>query len=41
VMTKEIINPEEINKFSDNKLSVISFNYDRSFENYFYESMPV
>jgi hypothetical protein len=39
MMTKEIINPEEINKFSDNKLSVITFNYDRSFEYYFYESL--
>lgn len=39
VLTKDIINPDEIKIFANNNVSVITFNYDRSFEHFIYESL--
>ncbi|MCH7827247.1 MAG: hypothetical protein IIC75_04620 [Bacteroidetes bacterium] len=38
-LTKDIINSDEISKFAKNKVSVITFNYDRSLEHFLYESL--
>lgn len=39
IMTEEITSPTDIAKFADNKISILTFNYDRSFEHFFYESL--
>jgi hypothetical protein len=39
IMRKSIGNGTEINKFSENNISFITFNYDRSLEHFFYESL--
>lgn len=39
ILTQDIVNPDDIDKFNDNKISIITFNYDRSFENFIYESL--
>jgi hypothetical protein len=39
ILTNDITTQNEVNKFTDNKLSIITFNYDRSFENFIYESL--
>ena len=38
-LTKSIINPEDISKFTQNHISIITFNYDRSLEHFIYESL--
>ena len=39
VLTKGIISPDDVPKFSENKISIITFNYDRSFEHFIYDSL--
>lgn len=38
-MTNELIMPDDYKKFGDNKISFITFNYDRSLEQFLYESI--
>ena len=38
-MTKDLIEPEDYRRFCENTISIITFNYDRSFEHFFYESL--
>ena len=38
-MSKTLIDPESYKKFSNNKVTFITFNYDRSLEQFFYESL--
>ena len=38
-MTKEMIDPESYKNFSSNAISFITFNYDRSLEQFLYESL--
>ncbi len=38
-LTKDITTTEDLKNFSQNKLKVITFNYDRSFEHFIYESL--
>jgi hypothetical protein len=39
ILTKDVITPDDISIFSKNKISVITFNYDRSLEHFIYESL--
>ncbi|MDR3593828.1 hypothetical protein [Clostridium sp.] len=39
ILTKDITTPDNISKFIENKISIITFNYDRSFEHFIYESL--
>ena len=38
-MSKTLIDPESYKNFSNNKVTFITFNYDRSLEQFFYESL--
>lgn len=38
-LTKDIIKSEEVSRLNENKISIITFNYDRSFEHFLYESL--
>ena len=39
ILTRGIFNSDEISKFAENKVTIITFNYDRSFEHFLYESL--
>jgi hypothetical protein len=38
-MTKSLIDPDSYNNFGNNKVAFVTFNYDRSLEYFFYESL--
>jgi hypothetical protein len=39
LLTKDIVKSDDITKFNDNKISIVTFNYDRSFEHFLHESL--